>query len=58
MTRKGIFMIKTLGQAGTHRRVAINVGAGFIPGPNPETPGGYGDENTRYFRVFLKESTP
>jgi len=27
-------MIKTLGHAGTHRRVAINVGAGFVPGTN------------------------
>ena len=25
-------MIKTLGHAGTHRRVAVNVGAGFVPG--------------------------
>ena len=27
-------MIKTLGHAGTHRRIAINVGAGFVPGTN------------------------
>jgi 6-phosphofructokinase len=27
-------MIKTLGHAGTHRRVAMNVGAGFVPGTN------------------------
>ena len=27
-------MIKNLGHAGTHRRVAINVGAGFVPGTN------------------------
>jgi hypothetical protein len=27
-------MIKNLGHAGTHRRVAINVGAGFVPGLN------------------------
>ena len=27
-------MIKSLGHAGTHRRVAINVGSGFIPGMN------------------------
>ena len=27
-------MIKILGHAGTHRRVAINVGAGFVPGTN------------------------
>ncbi|MFC1766005.1 6-phosphofructokinase [Planctomycetota bacterium] len=27
-------MIQSLGHAGTHRRVAINVGAGFIPGTN------------------------
>ena len=27
-------MIKTLGHAGTHRRVGINVGAGFVPGTN------------------------
>jgi hypothetical protein len=27
-------MIKTLDHAGSHRRVAINVGAGFVPGTN------------------------
>ncbi len=27
-------MIKSLGHAGTHRRVAINVGSGFVPGTN------------------------
>ena len=27
-------MFKTLGHAGTHRRIAINVGAGFVPGTN------------------------
>ena len=27
-------MIKTLGHAGTHRRVAVNVGSGFVPGMN------------------------
>jgi 6-phosphofructokinase len=27
-------MIKNLGHAGTHRRVALNVGAGFVPGLN------------------------
>ncbi len=27
-------MIKMLGHAGLHRRVAINVGAGFVPGTN------------------------
>jgi len=27
-------MIKTLGHAGTHRRVALNVGSGFVPGMN------------------------
>jgi 6-phosphofructokinase 1 len=27
-------MIKNLGHAGTHRRVAINVGSGFVPGLN------------------------
>jgi len=27
-------MIRTLGHAGTHRRIAINVGAGFVPGTN------------------------
>ena len=27
-------MIKVLGHAGLHRRVAINVGAGFVPGTN------------------------
>ncbi len=27
-------MIKNLGHAGTHRRIAINVGAGFVPGTN------------------------
>ena len=27
-------MIKTLGHAGTHRRRAVNVGAGFVPGTN------------------------
>jgi ATP-dependent phosphofructokinase / diphosphate-dependent phosphofructokinase len=27
-------MIKNLGHAGTHRRVAVNVGAGFVPGMN------------------------
>jgi len=27
-------MIKTLGHAGTHRRIAVNVGAGFVPGTN------------------------
>ena len=27
-------MIQSLGHAGTHRRVAINVGAGFVPGTN------------------------
>ena len=27
-------MIKTLGHAGTHRRVAVNVGSGFFPGMN------------------------
>jgi ATP-dependent phosphofructokinase / diphosphate-dependent phosphofructokinase len=27
-------MIKNLGHAGTHRRVAINVGSGFVPGTN------------------------
>lgn len=27
-------MIKLLGHAGTHRRVAINVGSGFVPGTN------------------------
>ena len=25
-------MIKNLGHAGTHRRVALNVGSGFVPG--------------------------
>jgi 6-phosphofructokinase len=27
-------MIKNLGHAGTHRRIAINVGSGFVPGTN------------------------
>jgi 6-phosphofructokinase 1 len=27
-------MIKNLGHAGTHRRVAVNVGSGFVPGMN------------------------
>jgi 6-phosphofructokinase 1 len=27
-------VIKTLGHAGTHRRVALNVGSGFVPGMN------------------------
>ena len=27
-------MIKNLGHAGTHRRVALNVGSGFVPGFN------------------------
>lgn len=27
-------MIRSLGHAGTHRRVAINVGSGFVPGTN------------------------
>jgi 6-phosphofructokinase len=27
-------MIKTLGHAGTHRRIAVNVGSGFVPGMN------------------------
>ena len=27
-------MFKTLGHAGTHRRIAVNVGAGFVPGTN------------------------
>ncbi len=27
-------MIKSLGHAGTHRRIAINVGSGFVPGTN------------------------
>jgi len=27
-------MIKNLGHAGTHRRVAVNVGSGFVPGLN------------------------
>ena len=27
-------MIRNLGHAGTHRRVAVNVGSGFVPGLN------------------------
>ncbi len=27
-------MIKNLGHAGTHRRIAINIGSGFVPGTN------------------------
>ena len=27
-------MMKIMGHAGYHRRVAINVGAGFVPGMN------------------------
>ena len=27
-------MIRNLGHAGTHRRVALNVGSGFVPGLN------------------------
>ena len=32
-------MIQSLGHAGTHRRVAITVGAGFVPGTNAVTLG-------------------
>ena len=33
-------VIKNLGHAGTHRRVAINVGSGFVPGLNSVLMGG------------------
>ena len=32
--RSDATMIKNLGHAGTHRRVAVNVGSGFVPGMN------------------------